>query len=48
VHEVLTVQGSINSRNGRGGTAAARVRDQLDEVTAELARLREWSDSGGS
>jgi len=44
VHTVLTVQGSINSRNGRGGTATARVREQLAEVAAELARSRSWSD----
>ncbi|QDP96063.1 argininosuccinate lyase [Microlunatus elymi] len=40
VRDVLTVQGSIDSRDGRGGTATARVRDQLGEITAQLAKLR--------
>ena len=34
--DVLTVDGSIASRNGRGGTATERVRDQLDEVASAL------------
>jgi len=37
---VLTVQGSIDSRNGRGGTATDRVREQLDEITERLSKLR--------
>jgi argininosuccinate lyase len=32
----LTVSGSISSRDGRGGTAEARVRDQLAELDAAL------------
>src|SRR5215217_602452 len=36
VLEVLTVSGSIGSRDGRGGTAEARVRDQLAELDAVL------------
>jgi argininosuccinate lyase len=40
VLDVLTVQGSIDSRNGRGGTATERVREQLDEITGQLAKLR--------
>ena len=36
VLEVLTVSGSISSRDGRGGTAEARVRDQLAELDAAL------------
>jgi argininosuccinate lyase len=39
---MLTVEGSINSRSGRGGTALARVREQLDEVGAATASLDEW------
>ena len=31
---VLTVEGSVASRSGRGGTAPARVREQLDELRA--------------
>jgi argininosuccinate lyase len=40
VREVLTASGSIDSRDGRGGTATARVREQLGEITAQLAKLR--------
>jgi argininosuccinate lyase len=42
VHSVLTVAGSINSRSGRGGTAEARVREQLTEVDVGLAAVRKW------
>jgi argininosuccinate lyase len=37
VREVLSVPGSLAARDGRGGTAPARVAEQL----AELAQLRE-------
>jgi argininosuccinate lyase len=40
VRGVLTVEGSVASRDGRGGTAPARVRDQLDEVSALVAQHR--------
>jgi argininosuccinate lyase len=40
VREVLTVTGSIDSRNGRGGTATTRVREQLAEISEQLARVR--------
>jgi argininosuccinate lyase len=36
VRSVLTVAGSINSRVGRGGTAEARVREQLTELKTRL------------
>jgi argininosuccinate lyase len=39
---VLTVAGSIESRNGRGGTATVRVREQLEEVHARVATVRDW------
>ena len=42
VREVLTVAGSIDSRDGVGGTATARVAKQLEAARAELARHREW------
>ena len=40
VRSVLSVEGSLSSRDGRGGTAPARVREQLAELTtvAEGAR----------
>ncbi|MBO0813380.1 MAG: argininosuccinate lyase [Microlunatus sp.] len=37
---VLTVQGSIDSRDGRGGTATARVQEQLTEIADRLTKLR--------
>ncbi len=40
VREVLTVEGSVASRRGRGGTAPERVREQLTEVTDRLRTLR--------
>ncbi len=40
---VLTVEGSVASRDGRGGTAPARVSEQLAELRAEQARLRGWA-----
>jgi len=46
VRTVLTVEGSINSRSGRGGTAVARVREQLAEVEAALMGAQEWLDRG--
>ncbi|MCK5892189.1 argininosuccinate lyase [Aeromicrobium sp.] len=36
VREVLTVEGSIASRDGRGGTALARVTEQLAELRKRL------------
>jgi argininosuccinate lyase len=42
VRSVLTVEGSINSRSGRGGTALPRVQEQLEEVGAATASLDEW------
>ncbi len=43
VRSVLSVHGSINSRNGRGGTATARVREQLAEVVAAVNSLTSFS-----
>jgi len=37
---VLTVEGSVASRDGRGGTAPARVTEQLAELTAAAASAR--------
>ncbi|MFD6452350.1 hypothetical protein ACFWF3_16335, partial [Nocardia sp. NPDC060220] len=42
VREVLTVQGSIASRNARGGTAGVRVAEQLDEVRKTADDARAW------
>ena len=37
VREVLTVEGSVASRSGRGGTAPARVAEQLTELRERVA-----------
>jgi argininosuccinate lyase len=37
VRDVLTVEGSITSRDGRGGTAVVRVTEQLAELRQRLA-----------
>ncbi len=42
VREVLTAEGSVASRDGRGGTAPARVAEQLDELRAVVAAHRDW------
>ncbi|GGD20264.1 argininosuccinate lyase [Nocardioides daphniae] len=41
VREVLTVEGSVGARTGRGGTAPVRVAEQLDEVRSAVAARRE-------
>ncbi|MEP7092287.1 MAG: argininosuccinate lyase, partial [Nocardioidaceae bacterium] len=42
VRGVLTVEGSIASRTGRGGTALVRVTEQLAELRTALAGHRAW------
>jgi argininosuccinate lyase len=42
VREVLTVDGSIGSRNARGGTALERVTEQLAELRQAVADHRAW------
>ncbi|MDQ6687381.1 MAG: argininosuccinate lyase [Actinomycetota bacterium] len=42
VRSVLTVEGSVSSRNGRGGTAPERVREQLSELRAVISEHRVW------
>ncbi|MDX8144794.1 argininosuccinate lyase [Lentzea sp. BCCO 10_0061] len=42
VRSVLTVEGSIASRDAHGGTAPARVREQLDALVAKAASAREF------
>jgi len=41
VREVLTVQASVAARDGRGGTAPARVVDQIAELTLSVHTARE-------
>jgi argininosuccinate lyase len=45
VREVLTVQGSIGSRDGRGGTAPGRVAEQLSELDIAVAEARRWAEA---
>lgn len=42
VRSVLTVEGSIASRDAHGGTAPVRVREQLDALVAKAASAREF------
>ena len=42
VRSVLTVEGSVASRNARGGTAGERVREQLAEVRQAAGDIRAW------
>jgi argininosuccinate lyase len=41
VRSVLTVEGSVASRNGRGGTAPERVGEQLAELRTRVAGARD-------
>ncbi|WP_308204058.1 argininosuccinate lyase [Goodfellowiella coeruleoviolacea] len=43
VRTVLTVQGSISSRNARGGTAAERVAEQRDRLVDVVQAQRDWA-----
>lgn len=45
VRSVLTVEGSVGARRGRGGTAPVRVREQIDEAERSLAVGRDWAAS---
>jgi argininosuccinate lyase len=45
VREVLTVQGSLDSRSAFGGTAPDRVREQLNDLGKVIAEQRiAWSE----
>ncbi|PKW28301.1 argininosuccinate lyase [Phycicoccus duodecadis] len=43
VREVLSVEGSLASRSGQGGTAPVRVAEQLERVVAAVGRARGWA-----
>jgi argininosuccinate lyase len=45
VREVLSVEGSLASRDAKGGTAPARVAEQLAAVREAVAVGREWADA---
>ncbi len=42
VRTVLSVRGALDSRSAFGGTAPARVREQLDDLDGLLIRLSAW------
>jgi argininosuccinate lyase len=42
VRDVLTAEGSVASRDGRGGTAPARVAEQLAELRNVVSAHRDW------
>lgn len=44
VRDVLTVEGSLASRASRGGTAPARVAEQLELLVARAKDKRDWAD----
>ena len=46
VREVLTVPGSVASRDADGGTAPARVSEQLTRVVEAVRAHRAWSSAG--
>ncbi|MEO7420961.1 MAG: argininosuccinate lyase, partial [Ornithinibacter sp.] len=43
VREVLSVEGSLASRDARGGTAPVRVAEQLERVVATATDHRAWA-----
>ncbi|WP_418277149.1 argininosuccinate lyase [Isoptericola jiangsuensis] len=44
VREVLSVEGSVASRDGVGGTAPARVAEQLDAAKERATEFRFWAE----
>ena len=44
VREVMTVEGSVRSRAGRGGTAPERVTEQITELREAIAGLRSFGE----
>ncbi|MFD2080762.1 argininosuccinate lyase [Actinopolymorpha cephalotaxi] len=46
VRTVLSVQGALDARSALGGTAPARVRDQLSRLRPRTEEAREWARGG--
>jgi argininosuccinate lyase len=44
VRTVLTVEGSVASRDGVGGTAPVRVAEQLDAAKEKATEFRFWAE----
>ncbi len=45
VREVLSVEGSLSSRNAKGGTAPERVAEQLERVRGLVGQARVWAQT---
>jgi argininosuccinate lyase len=43
VRDVLSVEGSLASRDAKGGTAPVRVAEQLERVREQVAAARDWA-----
>ena len=43
VRTVLSVRGALNARSAFGGTAPARVAEQLEQVTDDIVTVRAWA-----
>ncbi|MCI7551779.1 MAG: argininosuccinate lyase [Actinomycetaceae bacterium] len=43
VRDVLSAQGSVAARDGKGGTAPTRVAEQLEAASSRIAKLREFT-----
>jgi argininosuccinate lyase len=43
VRDVLSVEGSLASRDAKGGTAPVRVAEQLERVREQVASARDWA-----
>jgi argininosuccinate lyase len=46
VRDVLSVSGALAARSALGGTAPARVREQLDEVARTVTDQEKWAGNG--
>jgi argininosuccinate lyase len=47
VRDVLSVAGSLASRDARGGTAPARVAEQAAELAERAVQARTWTTTPG-
>lgn len=45
VRSVLTIEGSVEARRGRGGTAPERVVEQMSQLRSRLTQARHFADS---
>ena len=48
VRSVLTVDGSVRARAGRGGTAPVRVAEQIEEACGCLRDARQWASAAAN